>query len=100
MKSTIASARQTFDLVIIDTPPAGPVIDSAVIAQLSDTIVLVVRWASTSRDLVGSCAQQLSTHGKIAGVVFNHVDERAAKKYGTMYSYYYRSRYYVGYYSD
>lgn len=100
MKSIIADAKQTFDLVVIDTPPAGPVIDPAVVAQLSDTIILVVRWASTSREMVRSCAQQLAANARIAGIVFNQVNERAAKKYGTMYSYYYRSKYYLSYYSD
>jgi succinoglycan biosynthesis transport protein ExoP len=101
MKSLVASFRQTFDMVVIDTPPAGPVIDPLVVSQLSDKVVLIVRWASTAREMVKQCVQQLSGHRKVAGVAFNHVNERQAQKYGRYaYSYYYGSRYYKNYYSE
>ena len=101
MKSLVESFRQTFDLVVIDTSPVGPVIDPVVVSQLSDKIVLVVHWASTAREMVRHCAQQLSGHRKIAGVAFNQVDDRQAQKYGKYgYSYYYGSRYYKKYYSE
>jgi capsular exopolysaccharide synthesis family protein len=101
MKSLVAGFRQTFDMIIIDTPPAGPVIDPVVVSQLSDKIVLIVRWAVTPRELVKQCVQQLSGHRKIAGIAFNHVDENQAQKYGKYaYSYYYGSRYYKKYYTE
>jgi succinoglycan biosynthesis transport protein ExoP len=101
MKTLIAHFRETFDLVVIDTPPAGPVIDPVVVSQMTDKIVLVVRWATTARELVKQCVQQLSGHKKIAGVTFNHVNDRQAEKYGRDgYSYYYSSRYYKSYYAE
>jgi Mrp family chromosome partitioning ATPase len=100
MKSLIAGFRETFDLVVIDTPPVGPVIDPVVVGQVSDKIVLVVRWGSTARELVKQCLNQLPGQRKVAGVVFNHVNDRQAQKYGkSAYNYYYGSRYYKGYYS-
>jgi exopolysaccharide transport family protein len=100
MKTLVAGFRQTFDLVIIDSSPAGPVIDPVVVSQLSDKVVMVVRWSSTARELVKSCAQQLAGHRKIAGVAFNQVNESRAQKYGKHgYSYYYGARYYKKYYS-
>jgi capsular exopolysaccharide synthesis family protein len=99
MKSIVLSCKQAFDLVVIDTPPAGPVIDPAVVSQLCDTIVLVVRWAATAREVVKYTAQQLSAHKKIAGVVFNQVDDREAQTY-SKHAYYYGARYYKKYYSD
>jgi succinoglycan biosynthesis transport protein ExoP len=101
MRSIVAACKQTFDLVVIDTPPAGPVVDSVIVSQLCDTIILVVHWASTAREMVKACAQQLSAHTKIAGVAFNRVNDRQAQKYGKYaYSYYYGSRYYKAYYTD
>jgi polysaccharide biosynthesis transport protein len=101
MKALVESFRQSFDLVIIDTPPAGPVIDPIVVSQLCDKVVLVVRWAATAREMVKYCTQQLSGHKKIAGVAFNQVNDRQAQKYGKYaYSYYYGSRYYKNYYSE
>jgi capsular exopolysaccharide synthesis family protein len=101
MRSIVGACREAFDLVILDTPPAGPVIDPVIVSQLSDTVVLVVRWASTAREMIESCAKQLSVHRKIAGVVFNRVNDHEAKKYGKYASsYYYRSKYYKAYYTD
>lgn len=101
MKSLVASFRKSFDYIVIDSPPIGPVIDSAVIAQLADKVVFVVRWAATAREMVQQSVQQLSGHKKIAGIVFNQVNENEAQKYGKYaYSYYYGSRYYKRYYSE
>ena len=99
MKAIVANLKQTFDLVVIDTPPAGPVVDPVVVSQLCDTIVLVVRWAATSREMVKYTVQQLSAHKKIAGVVFNQVDDRQAQTY-SQHAYYYGTRYYKSYYSE
>ncbi len=100
MKSLVASFRQTFDLVVIDTSPAGPVIDPVVVSQLSDKIVMVVHWASTAREMVKQAVQQLSGHRKIAGIAFNQVNDSRAQKYGKYgYAYYYGARYYKRYYS-
>lgn len=101
MKSLIANLRGTFDLILIDTPPSGPVIDPVIVSHLADKVVLVIRWGATARELVRQCAQQLSGHKKIAGVALNLVNDRHAQKYGKHgYSYYYASRYYKNYYAD
>lgn len=100
MKSFITRCKESFDLVVIDTPPIGPVIDPIVVAQLTDKIVYVVRWAVTARELVQQSIQRLPGHKKLAGVAFNHVDEGEAQKYGKhAYPYYYGSRYYKKYYN-
>ena len=100
MKAVVAGFREAYDLVVIDTPPAGPVIDPVVVSHLSDKIVLVVQWGKTARELVRQCVDQLEGHKKIAGVAFNQVNDRKAQKYGKYaYSYYYGPRYYKNYYS-
>jgi exopolysaccharide transport family protein len=100
MKSLVAGFKENFDLIIIDTPPVGPVTDPFVVSQFSDKIILVIRWGSTARELVRQCVDQLSGHRKVAGVVFNQVNDRQAQKYGkSAYNYYYGNRYYKGYYS-
>jgi Mrp family chromosome partitioning ATPase len=100
MKAVVAGFREAYDLVVIDTPPAGPVIDPVVVSHLSDKIVLVVQWGKTARELVRQCVDQIEGHKKIAGVAFNQVNDRKAQKYGKYaYSYYYGPRYYKNYYS-
>ncbi len=101
MRALVNGFKEAYDLVILDTPPAGPLVDPVVVSHLADKIVLVVRWGSTARELVKECVIQLSGHRKIAGVAFNYVDEREAQKYGKYaYSYYYGRRYYKRYYTQ
>jgi succinoglycan biosynthesis transport protein ExoP len=98
MKTLLDQCREIFDYVVIDSPPLGPVIDAVVLSQIADSIVYVVRWASTARELVQSSLQRLPEH-KVAGVIFNLINERAAQKYGKYaYQYYYGARSYKKYY--
>src|SRR5262249_175637 len=71
MKALIAQLKETFDYVVIDTPPVGPVVDAIIVAGLADKTILVVEWASTSRELVETSIKQLSAQKRVAGVVFN-----------------------------
>ena len=103
LKALLQQCRDKFDLVVIDTPPLGPVIDPVIVAQhLADKVVYVVHWSSTAREMVQRSVQQLSAQAKVAGVVFNQVIDREAQKYGKYgYSYYYGGgRYYKKYYES
>lgn len=98
MKSLIANFKTSFDFIVIDTPPIGPVNDPIVVSNLVDKVVFVVRWASTPRELVQQSIQRFPQR-KIAGIVFNQVNERLARKYGKhAYSYYYGNGDYKKYY--
>ena len=98
MKSLMEYCRQTFDYIVIDSPPIGPVIDPIVLSQLADSVVYVVRWAGTARELIQQSIKRLPDD-KVAGVVFNLLNEKAAQKYGKYaYQYYYGSRSYKKYY--
>jgi polysaccharide biosynthesis transport protein len=91
MKMLISRLRETFDYVVLDTPPVGPVVDPVIMTKLADKTIFVVQWASTPRELVETCLQQVSTHKRAAGVVFNFVNRNHAKKYGGQH--YYASSY-------
>jgi capsular exopolysaccharide synthesis family protein len=56
----IEAATQTFDIVILDTPPVGPVVDGVYLAQFADAVVFVVRWASTSQPEVRAAVRTIS----------------------------------------
>ena len=97
MKTLIADVTKSFDYVVIDTPPVGPVIDAVIVAGLADKTIFVVRWASTARDRVQTAVQKLSVQKRMGGVVLNFVVPHRAKKYG---SEGYGSRDYAKYYSE
>ncbi|MCF6303982.1 MAG: AAA family ATPase [Rhodobacteraceae bacterium] len=48
-QSLIEFARQDFDIIIFDTPPVLPIVDSAHLAKMADVIALTVKWASTKQ---------------------------------------------------
>ena len=96
MKSLIEKLREHFDYIVIDTPPVGPVIDARVAMQLADKVIYVVRWQSTTREMVAQSLATLDADRKLAGIAFDHVDESKTPRYGP-YSYY-SSRYYTKYY--
>ncbi len=101
LKQLIAGLRSQFDLIVIDTPPMGPVVDPLIVSHLADKVIYVVRWASTAREMIAHSIQRLSGHKKVAGVVFNYVVDQQAQKYGKYaYSYYYGGRYYKRYYHE
>ena len=97
MKALISRLRETFDYVVLDTPPVGPVVDPVIVANLADKTIFVVQWASTPRELVETSIQQVSAHKRVAGVVFNSVNQDRAKKYGGEY---YHGKNYEKYYSE
>src|SRR6266699_4101237 len=97
MKGLISRLRETFDYVVLDTPPVGPVVDPIILANLADKTVFVVQWASTPREMVETSIQQVSTHKRVACVVLNCVNQDRARKYGG--PYYYGKRY-EKYYSE
>jgi capsular exopolysaccharide synthesis family protein len=87
MKALISHLKETFDYVVVDTPPVGPVVDAVIVASLVDKTVFVAEWASTPREVVESSLKQLSVHKRVAGVVFNFVNQERAQKYGGEYYY-------------
>jgi capsular exopolysaccharide synthesis family protein len=98
MKTLMDQCRESFDYIVIDSPPIGPVIDAIVLSQLADSVTYVIRWAATARELIQSSIKRLP-EDKVAGVVFNLLNEKAAQKYGKYaYQYYYGSRSYKKYY--
>ena len=75
---------QKYDMVIVDAPPVGLVIDAAEIARTCDGIVLVVRHNYTHRsELQEASHQLLQTGTPILGCVLNGVSFKGitAKKY-------------------
>jgi capsular exopolysaccharide synthesis family protein len=93
-KLLIDALREKFDLIIIDTPPMGPVVDALVVSHLVDKVIFVVRWAATPREMVAHSIRRLHGHKKVAGLVFNFVVDAQAQKYGKYASYYYQDHYY------
>ena len=87
----LASLRESYDWVLIDSPPAASLSDATQLAAVSDMLILVVRHAATDRELVIKTLQRLqAVSPAVAGAVLNNVDlERAYRK-----DHYYAGAYY------
>lgn len=89
---------ERFDLVLVDAPPIGLVIDAAEIAQFCDGCVFVVEYGKTRRRDLQEAKRQMNSAGcTILGCIINKVklDTISAKKY---YNKTYYSHYNSGYY--
>lgn len=86
------AAQHTFDVVIIDTPPVGPVVDALYVAPVADAIVLVTRWASTSqldaKQALATLSEAKRPATEIIAIINQQDRTRASylRKYGAYYT--------------
>lgn len=79
----LESARESFDLVLVDSPPVLPVADALTIGRCVDAAILTVRHKASRLPLVERASRQLSSVGiTILGAVVSGVRDRYAPYYG------------------
>lgn len=79
----ISEQRKKYEYIIIDTPPLGSVIDSAIIARVCDGTIMVVETDAVSYKLAQEVKEQMIKTGcPILGVVLNKVDISKRSYYG------------------
>lgn len=80
-----------YDIVLIDSPPAGILSDAAILSKFADGVVFVVREKTVSRWMVRDVVHRLQQVGApIVGAVVNNVDLTGRN---SKYKYYYNYRY-------
>ena len=75
---------ENFDLVLVDAPPIGLVIDAAVIAQSCDGAIFVVEYNKTRRrEMLNAKRQMQQSECPIVGCIINKMkyDTLSAKRY-------------------
>jgi succinoglycan biosynthesis transport protein ExoP len=83
MRDLVEAARQSFDYIVVDLPPLGPVVDAKAFAPLADGFVLVAEWGATPRALVRAALQaEPVIAAKTLGLVLNKTDVRQLPRYG------------------
>ncbi|MBN8235130.1 CpsD/CapB family tyrosine-protein kinase [Halobacillus kuroshimensis] len=82
MKEFIEEAKQTYDMIIFDTPPVHAVTDSQVLGNFVDGVLLVVRSKQTEKDSAVKAKEQLEqSQANILGVVLNDQDIKSSNYY-------------------
>jgi polysaccharide biosynthesis transport protein len=101
MRSVLKQAEDSFEWIVIDLPPLGPVVDARAIASRIDAFVMVVEWGRTSRKLVRMTLEsEKQLTEKCLGVVFNKVNLKKLKLYEAYGSKSYYSGEYSNYYRE
>ena len=98
-KNMLNALRDIYDYIILDTPPLGSVIDSAIIAGSCDGVIMVVESGAISYRFAQEVKEQLEkSNCPILGAVLNKVDmqKQSYGKYGKYYGKY--GKYYGKYY--
>ncbi len=90
MAELIASWREQYDHVIIDTPPVLSVTDAVLLSVGMDAVILVVRASQTTKQALRRSREMLArVNARVLGVVVNAFDVHSSD-----------SRYYSSYYQD
>ena len=91
----IARLSKHFDVVLVDTPPAGVIVDAIEIAKYCDGALLVVASNTGRKQEIDEVAQNIRKTGcKMLGAVLNNVNMDSFQNR----KYYYRSGKYSSYY--
>lgn len=99
MKMLLSALKETFDYVIIDTPPLGSVIDAAVIAKNCDATIMVIASDVSSKAMAKKVVSQLKTaNPNFLGCVINKANVKENKYYYKRYGGYYNR--YGDYYNN
>lgn len=83
MTTMIENVRQSFDYVIVDLAPLGPVVDAKAFSPHADGFIFVVEWGKTPTRLVSDILDaETQISSKILGVILNKTDMTELARYG------------------
>jgi succinoglycan biosynthesis transport protein ExoP len=96
MEQLVEVARESYDLVIIEAPPMGAIVDYKMIARHCNGFIFVVEWGKTSQRLVLECLSDASALlDRVLCVVLNKADPSALRSIE-----HYKGNRFHAYYSD
>ncbi len=90
--------KQAFDVVLLDAPPIGLVVDSAVAARSCDGVILVVEHAKRRRGEVLDAVKQIHQSGcPVIGCIINRVSVKTRSQRNYYKNHYYSYSHYTNY---
>jgi Mrp family chromosome partitioning ATPase len=83
MRTLLEKLGTMYTHVVIDSPPILSVTDAVILANLVDTVVLVVRHGKSNKNVMRRTRDLLTRSGApMAGLVLNAVDLNSPEYYG------------------
>jgi capsular exopolysaccharide synthesis family protein len=90
MASFLSSAKERYDLILIDSPPILAVTDSQILSAICDGVAMVVNYGQTKREIAKKALDSLAhSNARVLGVVLNN---KVMNKQDTSYYYYYAQK--------
>jgi capsular exopolysaccharide synthesis family protein len=91
--------KSDFDLIIVDCPPALPVLEASTISSAADIALFASRWKKTDKKAIRRAVRLLASHGaNVAGIVLTRADLRKQALYEQFNGEHYKL--YSAYYHD
>lgn len=88
MEEFFSRVRQSFDLILIDTPPIAIVTDAELLTRYSDYNIFVVRYNYSDKEVLHIVDDLYFNHGIKFGILVNDVKINSYYGYGLKYSSY------------
>ena len=67
--------RKSFDYILLDLPPLGPVTDVVATSKFVDSYLFVIEWGRTQTQVVQQTLNKAQTvRNNLLGVILNKVD--------------------------
>lgn len=85
MKNLLSSLEDSYDYIIIDTPPVGIITDAAILSTVADGVLMVAKSNQTKKEELKSALENIeAVNGRVLGVVLSFV-KKENTKYGGYY---------------
>ena len=73
-ESMILQVRDSYDKIIIDSPPLAAVSDALNVVPLIDSVIYIVRYDTVKKNLISSCVRKLwESKTPVVGAIMNNV---------------------------
>lgn len=96
MNTLLAKLRESYDIILIDSPPVLAVADAIILSSKVDGVILVYRVGKTARAFINRTKMQLIESGaQVKGVILNNISPQIEMQYGYQYHYKYYGKYYT-----
>lgn len=88
-KEFVEEVKNKYDYIIIDTAPAGYVVDGVLASAVADGVVMLVASGEVSAKAAKETVRELTSAGcKMLGYVLNKCSKKSTNSYGRSYSHY------------
>ncbi len=87
-----AKALETYDMILVDTPPMASVTDPVILSKHVDAVIIVTWAGKTTHEILGKGLKQLEdVSAPVTGLVLNRFNARKSGYYYNYGDYYYSS---------